>query len=1105
MESQSFSLNLRVISSLVLAFFIWTFGGLFDIAFAIKSDQQAAVDNQQKSSSQQTITPPGFPLPQGEGKKPEEKFQKNIEDIEKILSDQLSAISDQHKTDENKNKLRAKKAEVEALDIEIKRQFAETEGKIKDLPEVIRQRHRDFVKKYDDNLNELKDNLDAVDKAGTKEEADAAINKTKAHLEKVRPPSRYQKLDPNKLPHRTEEPVWKEPRTTPEEFQADSDQQLAVSGQRKTTPLSPPLSRWEGSGGSHKPILVASNGPLTGLLSKSSNYSNQLSSFPDLIGESRKSLDARRSLSPQALRGETSDRQSIAGGLPEGSYQIALATPPTAADLSETIEVQFTPAIRAKAAELGYNPVKIYNWTRNNIEYVPTYGSIQGADMCLQTKQCNDMDTASLLIALLRVSGIHAKYIYGTIEVPIEKVRNWVGGFTDTNSALAMIATGGIPITAITSGGVIESVRLEHVWVESWIDMVPSYGAVYKQGDTWLPLDASYKQFEYATGIDLQQAVPFDSEAFLNQLQSSAVIDETTGSVTKIDGNAINLAVSDYSSRLKGHILSNYGDKTGGDIIGKKKIIQSNQPILFPALPYKTVVKGWKQASLPDSLRHKISFSLSDAYGFSSMHYSIALPEISSKRISLSYSPATQFDENIIFNYYQSSSLPAYLIVLKPELRIAGQVVSTGESTQMGTLQNFNISFAGPVSSWRGIVSNMALTGEYYEIGLNLSGSIRQDFNQWTQELKRITTAISNNNLSGLNKEDIIGQSLEGLVRGYFHQYNLVNFINSMKSGVVKTILPSMGMAIQGLKLEYAWGMPYMARPGGISMDIDRLLSISQAKDGDKSKAQNLAMETGIWSSVLEHMIPELFYQEADNAFESISAIKALQVANDLSIPIVRIDRNNLGQLRSSLSVGSDTLSTIEDAVNSGKTVITPSTEFSYKNWTGIGYVILDTNTGAGAYMIGGMGGSEQVDGTSDAVSWLEMFLRGWVEGIGGGISRSTFQRLEGVIQFAGIAFEIGGALIDGELTVEELRLLSATTVNTIIDVLVSHFIAWPLMAAAVGCMFAAAVLCFAGYLILVSIISVAVYYLKNYLHNCIMSGQCNPISSITLRRPTYA
>jgi transglutaminase-like putative cysteine protease len=192
--------------------------------------------------------------------------------------------------------------------------------------------------------------------------------------------------------------------------------------------------------------------------------------------------------------------------------------------LAETIEVKFTPAIQSKAAELGNNPVKIYNWVRNNIEFVPTYGSIQGADMCLQTKQCNDFDTASLLIALLRASGIYARYVYGTIELPIEKVKNWVGGFTDSMEALRLLASAKIPTKGMTVGGEIKYVRIESLWVEAWIDYIPSRGARHKVGDMWIPLDASFKQYNYTQGIDIKSAVPFDAQSFVDQITSTATI-----------------------------------------------------------------------------------------------------------------------------------------------------------------------------------------------------------------------------------------------------------------------------------------------------------------------------------------------------------------------------------------------------------------------------------------------------------------------------------------------------------------------------------------------------------------------------------------------------
>ena len=46
---------------------------------------------------------------------------------------------------------------------------------------------------------------------------------------------------------------------------------------------------------------------------------------------------------------------------------------------------------------LEEDPVKIYNWVRNTIEFIPSYGSIQGADYTLQHGKGNAFDTASLL------------------------------------------------------------------------------------------------------------------------------------------------------------------------------------------------------------------------------------------------------------------------------------------------------------------------------------------------------------------------------------------------------------------------------------------------------------------------------------------------------------------------------------------------------------------------------------------------------------------------------------------------------------------------------------------------------------------------------------
>ncbi|MFH1231327.1 MAG: transglutaminase-like domain-containing protein, partial [Planctomycetota bacterium] len=81
--------------------------------------------------------------------------------------------------------------------------------------------------------------------------------------------------------------------------------------------------------------------------------------------------------------------------------------------LAETKECQFTPELKELAKELEYDPVKIYNWVYENVEYEDWYfGSQKGAYGTYLTKRGNAWDQCSLLIALLRICGISTRYVY---------------------------------------------------------------------------------------------------------------------------------------------------------------------------------------------------------------------------------------------------------------------------------------------------------------------------------------------------------------------------------------------------------------------------------------------------------------------------------------------------------------------------------------------------------------------------------------------------------------------------------------------------------------------------------------------------------------------
>ena len=70
--------------------------------------------------------------------------------------------------------------------------------------------------------------------------------------------------------------------------------------------------------------------------------------------------------------------------------------------LSTSDEVVLTDAILAQAAELDNDPVQIYHWVRNTIDWIPTWGAQQDADITLGSQRGNAFDQASLLIALRR-------------------------------------------------------------------------------------------------------------------------------------------------------------------------------------------------------------------------------------------------------------------------------------------------------------------------------------------------------------------------------------------------------------------------------------------------------------------------------------------------------------------------------------------------------------------------------------------------------------------------------------------------------------------------------------------------------------------------------
>jgi len=409
-------------------------------------------------------------------------------------------------------------------------------------------------------------------------------------------------------------------------------------------------------------------------------------------------------------------------------------------------------------------------------------------------------------------------------------------------AALDFMSSGGIPTVALTSAGTVKEARFEHVWVEAWIDYFPSRGARHKigQGDTWIPLDPSYKQYAYTKGLDLQANVPFDAETFIEQLTTSATIDEAQGYATGVDSLLVQQTMTDYQSQVETYIDQQYPNGSVGDLLGKREIIAEDYPYLLGTPPYKTVVRGGAYAILSDDLRHRLTFTVQkDALDSAPLIFTKSLPELAGKKITLSYTPATSGDEAVIESYLPSphadgtaihleelpASLPAYLINVEPELRIDGQVVATGRPVTLGANEIFTMGFASP---WipEDRVENSITAGAYHAVALDLGRITQEQGQNLKARLESTKAKLEVQNFEDLTKDELIGDLLYTTALMYHAELSVMKQIAAKTGKVASVTWPSETIFKTDLLVDTLFGLPRSVSAGGMAMDADRIASI---------------------------------------------------------------------------------------------------------------------------------------------------------------------------------------------------------------------------------------------------------------------------------------
>ncbi|MFV1873881.1 MAG: transglutaminase domain-containing protein, partial [Oleiphilus sp.] len=592
-----------------------------------------------------------------------------------------------------------------------------------------------------------------------------------------------------------------------------------------------------------------------------------------------------------------------------GGYDDSLTpnTAPSAEQLETTLDIQITADIQQLAQALNNDPVEIYSWVHNNIRFIPSYGSIQGADMTLQTKRGNAMDTASLLSALLRASGIHTRYVYGTVEVSSEKAMNWVGGVTVPEAAQQLFSQGGIPNKGIIVNGIHKAIQLEHVWVEAYIDFEPSRGMKHITGDRWIPMDASFKQYDFTEGMDLENQVPFDAQGLIEQITQAATIDEENGWVSGIPQDTIDTQLQAYQQQLEDYINNQNADATVGDVLGLQDIKVRPHAPLSSGLPYERIAtKEWFN-EVPDNLRHKFRFQLdADQYGTPAFVYEQPTVNIAGKKIALSFSPETQADEDLIASYLPEApadgspidpndlpdKLPGYLIHMIPELVIDDTIVNTASAVTMGTQLHSSLGLYSPSEGWT-TSYNKPIAGEYAAIAIDLQGIASEQLDKVKKELETTQAQIEAEDYSTITKHKLTGNMLYSNVLSYFALNNVQDELAARSADIVTYRAPSLGLFRTQLDPLYQWGVAKEVSFPGMVMDIDQVKTVTISKDFDLDKYRAFNQSQGARYSYMEGLVPQMFFSQEEEPLTGISTISVLEKASQLGQKIITITNEN--------------------------------------------------------------------------------------------------------------------------------------------------------------------------------------------------------------------
>ena len=601
------------------------------------------------------------------------------------------------------------------------------------------------------------------------------------------------------------------------------------------------------------------------------------------------------------------------------------------------------------ANELDNDPLQIFNYVYNNIEFIPYYGIKKGSYNTYLERAGNDMDIALLLSDLLEIAGYETNLKQGQVQLTPEQIQTWVG-MDDPMAAAEHIVDGYVPMLVyVDDEDALVYTLVEHVWVEAYLPYGDYRGTQGSDLDyQWIPLDASLKRTYSSQEINVPDEMGFDSQDFFDNY---------------LLGNYEGKPFEAFSAEVESYIEANLENRTLENALAELTFDDHNFEFLPNTLPYPVVEELGTFDDVPEELYHNIQYKILDEDDATLLDETFTVEELANKQVVLGYEAASEADQEVIDLYGTIYLTPPYLIELKPVIRINGEVAVTGETVSAAESLDFEMHFLMPEHFFTEEVTETER--ELIELNVNAGNDVAIAMNTDNLVYPEIyPEAVESTEF--LSDQKLYRTALNYLARMADNQQEIATIMGGSFTNV-----GTRAFVFNGVDIEYVSGVPQTFEWKGLRLDSSSLVNYYSYFGDIDTHRKDFELLFGLEASLDESSI-----FEEDFDVEAMSTVKGLKMINQGLIPgisMVTIDSSNISVL-DGLDISDEVKTLMRDDINAGYIIYTADQSFTYLDWTGLVYITLDPVTGDGGYIIGeGLNGGytvEEFTGTWDIFFW---------------------------------------------------------------------------------------------------------------------------------------